>query len=56
MPSNDELRRWDTIPTEGMHPVNREELERIREKIRAQGAAHLTLTERAFLDRFSQPS
>jgi membrane associated rhomboid family serine protease len=53
MPSNAELKRWEAIPTEGMHPVNREELERIREKLRTSGPANLTLNERAFLDRFS---
>ena len=53
MPSAEELRRWAAIPTEGMHPVNREELERIQEKMRTEGPALLTVTERAFLDRFS---
>lgn len=52
-PSNAEMKRWEAIPTAGMHPVNREELERIREKLRSSGAADLTITERAFLDRFS---
>ncbi len=52
-PSNADLRRWSAIPTEGMHPVNREELERIRAKLQTQGAATLTPIEVAFLDRFS---
>ena len=52
-PSNADLRRWEAIPTDGMHPVNREELERIRMKLQTQGAGTLTSTEVSFLDRFS---
>jgi membrane associated rhomboid family serine protease len=37
----------------GVHPLNREELERILDKIRAQGLASLTGDERIFLSNFA---
>jgi membrane associated rhomboid family serine protease len=52
-PTHTELHRWARINKEKLHEVNRAELERIQEKIRTQGAASLTSTEREFLDRFS---
>lgn len=52
-PSGADLKRWAAIPTEGMHPVNREELDRIRVKLQTQGPASLTPGEVAFLDRFA---
>jgi hypothetical protein len=36
-----------------MHPVNREELDRVFAKIEDNGISSLTPDERAFLDRFS---
>jgi cell division protein FtsW (lipid II flippase) len=36
-----------------LHPVNREEVERVLAKLTTLGAASLTADERAFLDRFS---
>ena len=52
-PTSADLTRWTTIRGESLHPVNREELERIRLKIQTDGVANLTLQERIFLDRFS---
>ena len=49
----DALARWARIDPEKLHPVNREELERIRAKITATGARSLTPTEREFLERFA---
>ena len=48
-----DLERWKAINREAMHPVNREELERVFAKIDAGGAASLSADERAFLNRFS---
>ncbi len=48
-----DLKRWQRIDREKMHPVNRDELDRVLEKIKASGVGSLTPDERAFLDRFS---
>ena len=44
--------RWAMIPRDGLHPLSREELDRILDKISKSGVASLTTDERAFLDRF----
>jgi len=49
-----DLDRWMKIRREGMHEVNRAELERILDKIKTSGASSLTPGEREFLDRFSE--
>ncbi len=46
--------RWRAIPLDGLHPLNRGEVERLLAKVEARGVASLTPDERAFLDRFSQ--
>ena len=48
-----EMERWRQIKPEALHPVNREELERVMAKIGAEGIGSLTPGEREFLDRFS---
>ncbi len=48
------LEQWKRILPEGLHEVNREEYERISEKIRSQGPSTLTDRERTFVDRFSR--
>jgi membrane associated rhomboid family serine protease len=48
-----EAERWKRIKPETLHPVNREEFERVMAKIAAQGFGSLTPAEREFLDRFS---
>ena len=47
------LARWTRIQADQLHPVNREELERIRAKITASGVRSLTPVEREFLERFA---
>lgn len=47
-------RRWEQIDRDDMHPVNREELDRILDKISRDGLAALSATERQFLERFSR--
>jgi len=48
--------RWAHIPREELHPVNREELERILAKIEREGTGKLSEGEVEFLERFSQRS
>jgi len=48
-----DVERWKRIRSEAMHPVNREEYERVMAKVALAGTASLTPDERAFLDRFS---
>ncbi|HEX4628777.1 MAG TPA: rhomboid family intramembrane serine protease [Gemmatimonadales bacterium] len=47
------LARWAKIPLERLHPVNREEVARLLQKVSTSGMASLTPDERAVLDRFS---
>ncbi len=46
--------RWGRIQLDGLHEVNRDEVERLQTKIKEVGVASLTLDERAFLNRFSR--
>lgn len=48
-----DLERWKKINRDALHPVNREELDRVFGKIEAQGPGALAPDERAFLDRLS---
>jgi len=48
-----DVERWAKIQREKLHEVNREELDRILEKIKAAGVENLTDQEIEFLDRFS---
>lgn len=43
--------RWKAIPLEQLHPINREEVERVLRKLEIHGIGSLTQDERAFLDR-----
>jgi len=47
------LRRWSTINRDGLHEINRMEVDRLLEKVARGGPASLTPDERAALDRFS---
>jgi len=47
------LERWKKIRRDQLHEVNREELDRILDKISGSGIGSLTTGEREFLDRFS---
>ena len=48
-----DLDRWRSIRPDVLHPVNREEYERVMAKVAMAGAGSLTPDERSFLDRFS---
>lgn len=48
-----EQKQWDAIRVESLHEINRQEVERIRAKIREKGATSLTPDERAFMNRMS---
>jgi membrane associated rhomboid family serine protease len=52
--SRDDLDRWARIRREQMHEVNREEFDRIMEKINHEGVGSVTAQERLFLDNFSE--
>ena len=52
--SRDDLDRWGKIRREQMHEVNREEFDRIMEKIGKDGVSSVTPQERVFLDNFSE--
>lgn len=47
------VERWSRIRRDDLHEVNRDELDRILDKISASGLGSLTSAEREFLDRFS---
>jgi len=46
-----EEKQWQAIDVNGLHEINRQEVERIRAKIDAQGPGSLTADERAFMNR-----
>ena len=52
-PSGQVLERWRSVDTERLHPLNREEYERIMEKVDRSGPASLTVHEKGFLERMS---
>ena len=47
------LRRWRSIRVEDLHELNREEVQRLLEKVEASGPGSLTPGERSMLDRFA---
>jgi membrane associated rhomboid family serine protease len=51
-PAQSEVAGWKQIRRDGLHPINRAELDRILDKISATGVSSLTPDERAFLERF----
>jgi membrane associated rhomboid family serine protease len=51
--SRGDLDRWSKIRREELHEVNREEFDRIMEKIENEGIGSITSRERTFLDTFS---
>jgi membrane associated rhomboid family serine protease len=53
-PSRTDITRWSKIKRDELHSVNREELDRIMEKIEKEGAGSVTPQERVFLDNFSE--
>jgi membrane associated rhomboid family serine protease len=48
------MARWKGISVAAMHELNREEVERLLEKVQGTGPASLSQSEREFLDRMSQ--
>ncbi|HXF96472.1 MAG TPA: rhomboid family intramembrane serine protease [Gemmatimonadales bacterium] len=51
--ADSDLERWKRIDRGAMHPVNREEFDRLMTKIAEAGPGSLTRDERMFLDRFT---
>ncbi len=49
-----DIERWQRIDRSALHPVNREELDRVLAKVAQSGIGALTQDERLFLDRFSR--
>jgi len=49
-----DVARWSGIKPDGLHPINREELERLQQKIAAGEAGQLTPDEVAFLNRLAE--
>lgn len=49
----DARERWESIPRERLHEVNREELEKLLQKVQHHGVKALSGEERAFLDRMA---
>ena len=48
-----DVERWRRIPRESLHPVNREELDRIMKKVEEHGPQSLEAREREYLERLS---
>lgn len=55
-PSRSDVRRWKEIEPDGLHEVNRQNLERLWDKLEREGLASLTERERSFLDRMRRLS
>jgi membrane associated rhomboid family serine protease len=51
--SRSDLDRWSKIRRDQLHEVNRDELDRIMQKIANEGVGSVTPQERTFLDNFS---
>ena len=51
-PSGRDLQRWEGVDRDGLHPINRDEYDRVLQKARKDGVPSLTVQERAFMERF----
>ncbi len=51
--SASDMARWHRIDRDAMHPLNRDEVDRLMKKIKSMGLGSLTSEERSFLNRFS---
>lgn len=49
-------RRWEAIRLEDLHELNRDEVERLLNKVKESGTGSLSPDERAVLDRFATPN
>lgn len=47
------MKRWETIPIDALHELNRDEVTVLLEKARTQGVRGLSASERQFLDRMA---
>ena len=47
------MRRWESIPRERLHEINRAEVDRILDKARISGLESLTQSERDYMDRMA---
>ena len=50
----DVVQSWEAIPREGLHEINREEVDYLLAKVRKMGVGSLTPEQRAFLDRMAR--
>jgi membrane associated rhomboid family serine protease len=50
-PASSDLKRWKQVNPSGLHPLNREEFERILAKAEVMGVGALSVQERAFMER-----
>ncbi|HUH12793.1 MAG TPA: rhomboid family intramembrane serine protease [Longimicrobiales bacterium] len=48
-----DAQRWESIQLEQLHEINRSEVARLRDKMKATGVSSLSPDERAFLDRMA---
>jgi len=53
-PSRRDLDRWRSVDPGRLHPLNREEYERIIEKVEGSGISSLSHQERAFMERVAR--
>jgi membrane associated rhomboid family serine protease len=54
VPTGRELQRWKEVDASRLHPLNREEYERILGKAESAGVRSLNVQERAFMERVSR--
>lgn len=54
IPETGALERWQAIPRDGLHEINRQELDALLEKADQHGVRALTPDERAFLERMAK--
>jgi membrane associated rhomboid family serine protease len=54
-PQYSKLRNWQQVNLKGVHDINKEEVNRILDKINAEGIGSLTAQEKTFLSNFVAP-
>jgi membrane associated rhomboid family serine protease len=53
-PGARDLERWKKVDRSSLHPLNRDEFDRVLEKARAMGPLSLSEQERGFMERFTK--
>jgi hypothetical protein len=53
--NREDRERWGGIELANLHPLNREEVQRLLEVVDAQGVAALSPKDRTFLDNMTRP-